>query len=67
MAKARADVPTWLEQLDHVGIAGPVSFGWTAADLSTTGTIGDPTAADAAHGMVLLESMTVAMADALRR
>jgi creatinine amidohydrolase len=66
MAKARADVPTWLEQLDHVGIAGPVSFGWTAADLSATGTIGDPTAADAAHGAVLFDAMTVAMADALR-
>lgn len=66
MARATADVPEWLQQNEHVGIAGPVSFGWTARDLSETGTIGDPTSASAQEGAVIFESMVNAMAAGLR-
>lgn len=66
LAQARADVPTWLYRHEHVGIAGPVSFGWTARDLSNTGTIGDPTAATAAAGEVIFESMIESMIAGLR-
>lgn len=65
MSLAQADLPTWLEGHHHVGISGPVSFGWTTRDLSDSGVIGDPTAATAAEGAVLFGSIVDSMTEAL--
>ncbi|HVA89225.1 MAG TPA: creatininase family protein [Chloroflexota bacterium] len=37
-------------------LKGPASFGWLTRDLSVSGTIGDPRAADAEKGHVILEA-----------
>jgi creatinine amidohydrolase len=65
MSRADEDLPLWLNEYKHVGIGGPVSFGWTAHDLSASGTIGDPSAASASHGGDLFSAMVTSMAAGL--
>lgn len=40
---------------EHVSFAGSVEFGWTMADVSTHGVVGDPTRADADAGAAMVE------------
>jgi creatinine amidohydrolase len=54
MTAAQARVPAALAGCRHIGFTGPVKFGWLADDLSDTGVIGDPTAADADTGARLV-------------
>ncbi len=43
-------IPDWLSRYSKIGFGGPVTFGWTAADLSSNGVIGDPTSASPEAG-----------------
>jgi creatinine amidohydrolase len=58
MTKAERAVPAWLTGYSQIGIAGPVRFGWSSADLSDNGVIGDPTGASPEKGRLLFEEMT---------
>jgi len=49
----------------HVRFGGDVAFGWAAADLSSTGAIGDPTLASAELGAALWAGMLASAAEAL--
>ncbi|MHB8191576.1 MAG: creatininase family protein [Ferrimicrobium sp.] len=49
-------IPDWLSQYSRIGFGGPVTFGWTAADLSATGVIGDPTLATREDGKRMFEA-----------
>jgi len=56
MSLARRSVPEWMTGFEHVGFAKPVSFGWTSADLSASGVIGDPSLADPERGKHTFEA-----------
>jgi creatinine amidohydrolase len=64
--QAERRVPERLADNRYVRFGGPVSFGWTSADLFDDGYIGDPTTADAAHGKRLFEQSVQAFCEALR-
>jgi creatinine amidohydrolase len=57
LERATRSIPEWLLGYEHVGIAGPVRFGWTAKDLADNGVLGDPGLATAEYGKELFASM----------
>jgi creatinine amidohydrolase len=63
---AERRVPERLADNRYVRFGGPVSFGWTSADLFDDGYIGDPSTADAEHGKRLFEQSVRAFCEALR-
>ena len=66
MDRAVAGVPGWLAENQSVRFGGATSFGWTAADFSPDGVIGDPAGADAAVGEKDIASMVAGLVAALR-
>ncbi len=65
MDAARSCVPEDLLANQHVRFGGDVSFGWLASDFHASGVIGDPTAASAARGKQLFESMIANLGESL--
>jgi creatinine amidohydrolase len=57
MRRAERIVPEWLTTYRHIGIGGPVRFGWSSDDLSSTGVIGDPSQASPEKGAALFGGM----------
>jgi creatinine amidohydrolase len=64
LTRAERNVPSWLNDYDHVTFGGSVDFGWTSRDFGPCGVVGDPTLADAAHGKRLFETAVIAMGQA---
>jgi creatinine amidohydrolase len=60
------DLETRFPRTGGVSPLGPIGVPWHSEDLSGTGTIGDPSHADAAWGQRALEVQGRALADALR-
>jgi creatinine amidohydrolase len=54
-----------LAPLTHVSLFGPIPLPWHVDDLSVTGTIGDPTGANAAWGAAALEAQATALAETI--
>lgn len=65
MSLATRNVPEWMRTNRYVRFGGKVGFGWLSNDFGTDGHIGDPTAANAEHGAVLLDAAVTAFGEAL--
>jgi creatinine amidohydrolase len=65
LSGAARRVPEHLAANRHVRFGGTVSFGWLSNDFADDGVIGDPTAADADRGRMLLEGAVDAFCEAL--
>jgi creatinine amidohydrolase/Fe(II)-dependent formamide hydrolase-like protein len=57
--------PSYAEPPEHLTPFGPMAFAWKTEELSTTGAIGDPRAADAERGADTLERTTARLAHVL--
>lgn len=66
MEAAVDNVPTWLNENEHVSFAGGAGFGWLSNDFGPTGVIGNATLATPEMGRQLVEDGLAALADALR-
>ncbi|MFM9038048.1 MAG: creatininase family protein, partial [Actinomycetota bacterium] len=66
MSLAVRDIPEHLAANRHVRFGGSVAFGWLSNDFGDHGHIGDPTAATAEHGRVLVEGAIESFVDVLR-
>ncbi len=64
MDLAKRNVPDHLADNDHVRFGGAVTFGWLAADFGPSGTIGDPTGANAEVGSQLFKQAVEQLAEA---
>ena len=58
-----AGLPPQRERLSQFGLVGPARFAWLTRDISTSGTIGDPSAASAEKGEAILEAQARLLAD----
>ena len=65
MARAVANVPTWLNDNVHVRFGGSVGFGWLSDDFGPSGVIGDATLATAEHGNHLFTKGVEILGEAL--
>ena len=66
MSLAVRDIPEHLASNRHVRFGGSVAFGWLSNDFGDHGHIGDPTAATAEHGRVLVGGAIESFVDVLR-
>jgi creatinine amidohydrolase len=64
MDLAERSVPESIAGRRHVRFGGPVTFGWSAADLSEGGAIGDPTGATPERGKQLFEAAVAFLGEA---
>jgi creatinine amidohydrolase len=53
--RARASLPRYLHDYEHVGFGAEITFGWTSRDVTASGVIGDPTLASPERGKELFE------------
>jgi creatinine amidohydrolase len=65
LSLAQRSVPEEMAERKRVRFGGDVPFGWSSADLTETGVIGDPTLASAERGAELFAGMVASMAEAL--
>jgi creatinine amidohydrolase len=65
MSRARRSVPEAMAVRKRVKFGGDVPFGWSSADLATSGVIGDPTLATAERGGQLVAGMVASLREAL--
>jgi creatinine amidohydrolase len=63
---APASLPTRLQKLKYPPFMGPLTFAWLTDDITTTGVLGDATAADPAKGERFLSDAATETADLLR-
>ncbi|MGK7906016.1 MAG: creatininase family protein [Synechococcus sp.] len=65
MDKARTEYPQGLPQNSLLSMEGRLPFAWVTRDLSSSGTIGDPTLATQEKGQKILESLAAGWARAI--
>ncbi|GAA1000620.1 creatininase family protein [Subtercola frigoramans] len=68
MSRARKDgeaVGRLYENTAHLSLEGPVPTAWVIDDVSKSGVLGDPTAADARTGHLIVQEQTRVLAEAL--
>jgi len=63
---APASLPTHLQTLKYPPFTGPLTFAWLTQDITSTGVLGDATAADSPKGEHFLSDAATRTADLLR-
>lgn len=63
---APASLPAHLQKLKYPPFMGPLTFAWLTEDITSTGVLGDATAADPAKGECFLSDAATQTADLLR-